>query len=63
MYKVGDTVRYVKAGVRTVWNPRKKPEPKTGVVEEVFSTLDKRPCYWIKGESELILGSQILGYQ
>lgn len=63
MYKVGDTVRYVKAGIRTMWGPYKKPEPKTGVIEEVFSTPDKRPCYWIKDENELIFSSQILGFQ
>lgn len=61
MYKIGDKVRYVSAGVRSILNPYKKPKEKVGVVKEAFSTLDKRPCYWIEGEFELILGSQILG--
>lgn len=59
MYCVGDKVKYKTATIRTQ-NTEIIGQTKTGIIEEAFSTLDKKPCYWIAGEKELILGSQIV---
>ena len=61
LYKVGDTVRYKTSSIRTIHHGETLGTVKEGVIEEAFSTLDKRPCYWIRGEKELIFGSQIIG--
>lgn len=61
MLKVGDEVRYKTSSVRTIHQGETLGTVKEGVIEEAFSTLDNRPCYWIKGEKELILHHQIIG--
>ena len=59
MYCVGDRVEYKTSTLKTQ-NTERFGQVKTGIIEEVFNTLDKKPCYWIIGEKELILGSQII---
>lgn len=63
MFKCGDIVRYKTGTIRTIHNGEKLGVEKTGTIEEAFYTVDryKLPCYWIVGEKELILDSQILG--
>ena len=61
MYKPGDKVKYQTMVVRRIHRLDTIRQMKTGVVEEAFSTLDKKPCYWIEGEKELILQHQIIG--
>ena len=61
MYKPGDKVRYKTGTIRTIHNGEIVGQTKTGVIEEAFLTLDKKPCYWIEGEKELILKGQIIG--
>ena len=59
MYSAGDKVEYMTTTMRTQ-EREIFGQKKTGIVEEAFSTLGKKPCYWIFGEQELILGSQII---
>lgn len=59
MYCVGDRVEYKTATVKTQ-STETFGQFKTGIIEEAFSTLDNKSCYWIIGEKELILGSQII---
>lgn len=59
MYSVGDTIKYMTAHIKTQ-KKEKQPQVKVGIIEEAFSTLDNKPCYWIAGEKELILGSQVV---
>ena len=59
MYQAGDTVEY-KTSKITFLNGEIASQTKVGVVEEAFSTADNHPCYWIEGEKELILHSQVL---
>lgn len=59
MYCVGDRVEYKTATIKRQ-NTEIFGQSKTGIIEEVLSTLDNKPCYWIKGEKELILGNQII---
>lgn len=59
MYVAGDKVEYRTITVRTQ-NGEIVGQTKTGIIEEAFCTLDKKPCYWVVGEKELILGNQII---
>ena len=61
MYNVGQKVRYKTSTIRTKYFGEILGIIKEGVIKESFCTLDKFPCYWIAGEKELILGSQIIG--
>ena len=59
MYSKGDIVEYKTATIKTQ-NGEKLGQVKRGEIEEAFTTFDYFPCYWIAGEKELILGSQII---
>lgn len=61
MYKPGDRVKYKTSTIRTIHQGEIIGQTKTGIIEEAFSTLDNKPCYWILGEKELILQGQIIG--
>lgn len=63
MYKAGDIVTYSTVCIRYKNGSVKNSEIKTGVIEEAFHSLDRRACYWIAGENELIFHSQILNNQ
>lgn len=56
---VGDWVTYLTKTTKT--ENRYKPKAvKTGVVEEVFKSMDGAfLCFWIKGESNLITEFQL----
>lgn len=60
MYKVGDRIKYITTSIRSQ-NKIILSQEKIGTIEEAFSTIDNKPCYWIVGEKELILGCQIIG--
>lgn len=60
MYKAGEKVRYRSGGVHSQ-NSEIPSQERIGVIEESFSTIDNKPCYWIEGEKELILHQQIIG--
>lgn len=60
MYKAGDNIKYKTKGIRSQ-NNEILPQERRGVIEEAFSTIDNKPCYWIEGEKELILHQQIIG--
>ncbi len=57
--KVGDIVTYKTTHYLSRDNEI-FPQTKKGKIEEVFFTLDKRLCFWIENEKELILLSQII---
>lgn len=61
MYKPGDKVKYRTSNIKTINCGEIIGQTKIGIIEETFSTLDKKPCYWIEGEKELILHGQIIG--
>ena len=61
MYKSSDRVKYKTSTIRTIHQGEIIGQTKTGIIEEAFSTLDNKPCYWILGEKELILRGQIIG--
>lgn len=61
MYEAGDKVKYQTSTIQTIHHGNIIGKTKTGIIEEAFSTLDKKYCYWISGEKELILNSQIIG--
>lgn len=58
-YKKGQKIRYKTSYVKTQYRKIVSQE-KVGIIEEVFSTVDNRPCYWVEGEKELILDSQVI---
>lgn len=59
MYSIGDMVEYKTAKVKYKDGRESGGIMKIGKISEAFHTVDKRPCYWITGEKELILHSQI----
>lgn len=59
MYSVGDMVEYKTAKVKYKDGGESGGITRIGKISEAFHTVDKHPCYWIDGEKELILHSQI----
>lgn len=61
-YNVGDKVKYQTAGVQTIYYGYSKSQIKIGKILEYFPNLSgSETCFWIDGEDELILKSQIIG--
>lgn len=59
LVNVGDQVTYLTQGIKAE-NNRKPGIIKTGIVEEVFKSMDGLfLCFWIKGENDLITEFQL----
>lgn len=61
VYQPGDKVKYKTAKWHFKNGQESGGDIKAAVVEERFSTIDRRYCYWLAGERQLILENQILG--
>lgn len=62
MYKQGDKVEYKTATIKRIHSADIIGQTRIGIIEEAFHTVNKRPCYWIFGEKELVHENQILGF-
>lgn len=62
MYSIGEIVNYTTTKWQYLNGCMIPSENKVGIIEDVFENLSgDEYCYWIVGEKELILHSQILG--
>lgn len=59
--EIGDSIIYRTKDIQSQLQGMMKGKIKTGIIEEIFDSMDKSfECFWIQGEKELIIESQII---